>query len=241
MRRFDEAPNLYARMGGFAYLAIILLGAFGELYVRGALVAPGDGQATVANISNAPLLWRAGLAGDLLMHVLDLPLLVLFYLLLRPVSRGLALTATLFNVIQTAVLVTNKLTLFPPLLLASGSSGASPFAQLPPATLGAIAALAAAMHGQGFGLGLIFFGISCVIRGYLIFQSAFLPRTLGVLLAAAGLSYLGNSAALLLAPDLAGALFPWVLLPALVGELALSFWLIVRGIDVEAWTKRASA
>lgn len=235
MRTFEESPHSYARAGGLAYLGIILLGLFGEAYVRGTLVVPGDGQATAANIANAPGLWRAGLAGDLLMHVLDVPLIVLLYLLLRPVSHGLALIATVFNVIQTAVLAANKLTLLAPLLLVSGSVASS---QMPPQVLGSLTALATSMHGHGFGVGLVFFGLSCLIRGYLMFKSTYFPPVLGVLLAAAGASYLVNSTALLLAPELASALFPWVLVPALVGELALSLWLIVRGIDTAAWAKR---
>jgi hypothetical protein len=45
------------------------------------------------------------------MHICDLPLMLIFYLLLKPVNKNLALLAMLFNLVQTAVLVTNKLTL----------------------------------------------------------------------------------------------------------------------------------
>ena len=88
--------------------------------------------------------------------------------------------------------------------------------------------LAVQLHGQGFGIGLIFFGVACLIRGALIARSGVLPRLLGVLLAVAGLAYLVNSFALLLAPDLARLLFPAVLLPAFVGELAFALWLLLH-------------
>lgn len=238
MPSFESAPGLYARIGGLAYLVIIVLGLLGEAYVRGTLVVPGDGLATAARIGSSEDLWRAAIAGDLLMHVLDLPLIVLFYLLLRPVSRSLALLAALFNVVQTAVLAANKLTLLVPLLLVSGEASV---AQLPPPVLGSLTRLAINMHGHGFGVGLIFFGFACLVRGYLMYTSGYFPRTIGVLLAVAGISYLVNSTALLLAPRLASALFPWVLAPALVGELALGLWLVVRGVDAKGWAMRTAS
>jgi membrane-bound ClpP family serine protease len=88
--------------------------------------------------------------------------------------------------------------------------------------------LAVSLHGQGFGIGLIFFGVACVIRGALIAKSGVLPRVLGWGLVVAGAAYLVNSLALLLAPDVAKLLFPAVLLPAFVGELAFALWLALR-------------
>ena len=69
-------------------------------------------------------------------------------------------------------------------------------------------------------MGLIFFGFECLILGYLIFRSSYLPMILGVLMAIAGLSYLTNSFILILALAYAGTIFP-VLVLALVGELSL--------------------
>ena len=122
MTSIERSPQRYARIAGICYLAIIFLGMFGELYVRGALVVSGDAAATSAAISASPMLWRAGIVGDLLMQVLDVPVIVIFYYLLRPVSRSLALFATLLNLVQTAVLVMNKLKLMVPLFLLERSS-----------------------------------------------------------------------------------------------------------------------
>src|SRR5262245_23913624 len=97
-----QSPNFYVRLGGFIYLAIILLGMFGELHVRGSLVVSGNPAATLNNIAASQDLWRAGIAGDLMMQVLDVPLIAIMYLLLRPVNKGLAIFATLINLVQTA-------------------------------------------------------------------------------------------------------------------------------------------
>ncbi len=93
-------------------------------------------------------------------------------------------------------------------------------------------------HGYGFGAGLIFFGIACLVRGYLIFKAGYLPKALDELLLIAGFAYLINSVALLLAPSFAAAIFPAVLMPALVAELSLVLWLIFKGVNLERWRQR---
>lgn len=220
------------RLAGLAYLAIILLGLWGELAVRGTLVVPGDAAATAARIAASPLLWRSGLAGDLLMQVLDVPVIVVFYLLLRPVNEGLALTATLLNLVQTAVLVADRGQLLTPLLVLGDAGTVQAFSA---AQLQELSRLAIRLHGHGFGIALIYFGFACLVRAVLIWRSGLLPRALGLLLGAAGLGYLINSFALLLAPAVAELLFPAVLLPALVGEVALCGWMLLRGIDQARW------
>jgi Domain of unknown function (DUF4386) len=229
---FERSPQRWLRLGGALYLAVILLGLSGELLVRGSLVVPGNAQATLEAIRQSPLLWRLGIAGDLLMHVLDIPVMLILYGLLRPVSRSLALLATLLNLVQTAVLAANKLTLILPLLLLERAADPG---GLTAGQQDALSFLAIQAHGYGFAVGLVFFGLACIVRGQLIVRSTYLPRWLGVLLQLAGLGYLVNSFALLLAPSVAAALFPAVLLPAFVGELALSLWLMVRGVNLQRW------
>lgn len=190
----EQSPQRYARTGGVVYLAIIVLGIFGEAFVRGTLVVSGDATATANAIAASESLWRVGIAGDLLMHVLDLPMI----LLLENVG-GL----DVFSAEQ----------------------------------LHALSYLAIKAHGYGFGVGLIFFGFACLCRGYLIFRSGYFPRIVGVLMALAGVSYLGNSLALLLAPALASALFPAILVPAFVGELSFALWLTFKGVNMQQWAR----
>jgi hypothetical protein len=210
------------RLAGLCYLAIIALGLWSELFVRGALVVAGDATATAQNIAAQPQLWRLGLAADLIMQVLDLPVIVVLWRLLRPVNETWALTATGLNLVQTAVLVANRVQLLAALEFATAPGLAAAFL---PGQRDVLAMLAVQLHGQGFGIGLVFFGFACVIRGALIVSSGVAPRVLGWLLAGAGLAYLLNSFALLLAPAFAKQLFPAVMLPVLVGELAFALWL----------------
>lgn len=235
----DRAPLRQARVGGLLYLAIILLGLGGEAWVRNVLLVSGDPAATAANISASPGLWRAGIIGDLLMHVLDVPLILILYLLLKPVSKPLAQLATLLNLVQTAVLAANKLNLLVPLFLLTDGAGylAKAFS---PEQLQTLSYLAIKAHGFGFGIGLIFFGVASLLRGQMLFRSGYFPKALGLLMGAAGLCYLINSLALLAEPAWAGALFPAILVPAFIGELALCLWLLLKGVDREQWERRVS-
>jgi hypothetical protein len=158
--------------------------------------------------------------------------------LLRPVDRNLALFALLSNVVQTSVLVANKLNLLMPVLLLGGTSVTAAFT---PAQVAALSQVAIAAHGHGFGLGLIFFGMTCLVEGHLIARSGFLPALIGRGMQLAGLCYLTNSFALIVAPDLADRLFPVVLLPPFFAELAFASWLLVKGVDVTAWRARVAA
>src|ERR1051325_9000806 len=113
----EPSPQVYARMGGILYLLIIVTGVLSELFTQGTLVVPGDAVSTANNIMASRSLWRVGIAGDILMHVFDIPLMLIFYILLKPVNKNLALLAVLFNIIQTAVLVANTFNLLMPVFL----------------------------------------------------------------------------------------------------------------------------
>jgi len=230
-------PQVYARIGGVLYLIIIVAGLFGEAFVRDRLIVPGDATATANNIVASQLLWRIGIVGDLVMHVCDVPLMLIFYVLLRPVHKYLALLAVLFNLIQSAVMVANKLALLVALFLLGSADYLNAFE---PHQRHALAYLSVKSDGYGFGIGLIFFGCECIVLGYLIARSGYLPKILGVLMQIAGVCYLTNSFALLLAPKVANALFPAILVPAFIGELSLCLWLLVKGVNVARWEERAS-
>jgi hypothetical protein len=231
----ERSPQLYARIGGVLYLIIIAAGISGELFLRGPLIVPGDAAATAANITAHDGLWRASIAGDLLMHMCDVGVMLVFFLLLRPVSRNLALLAIMFNLIQTGVAVANKLTLLVPLFL----HGEAPYLEAFTARQrDALSYVALRLHDYGFGFALIFFGLEIVVVGYLIIRSGYLPSLLGMLMQLAGVCYLVNSFALVLAPGFAPSLFPVIMLPPFVAELGMALWLLVKGVDMTAWIQR---
>lgn len=231
------SPQIYARIGGALYLIIIIIGLLGEAFVRNRLIVSGDATATAERIRASEFLWRVGIAGELFLLICAVALTLIFYVLLRPVSRDLALLAVFFNLVSIALEAASALyllaTLFP-------LGNANYLKVLDPKLLDALAYLSTRSHGYGFGVSLIFFGCVCLILGYLIFRSGYLPKVVGVLMQIAGLSYLANSFALILSPPLAARLFPAILLPAFVGEASLCLWLLAKGVNVSKWKARAS-
>ena len=145
--------------------------------------------------------------------------------------------AVLFNLIQTGVLVANKLNLVVPLFLLADTTYLQAFT---PAQLQALSYVAIRTHAYGFAFGLIFFGFECVIVGYLIIHSRYLPKTLGVLMQVAGVCYVINSFAVILYPPIGSKLFPFILLPPFVAELSLALWLLVKGVDLARWSAATS-
>ncbi len=232
----ERSPQKLARIAGVLYLIIIATGLFGELFVRGKLIVSGDATATAANILASQTLWRLGIVGDLIMHVCDVPLMLIFYVLLRPVDKTLALLAMLFNMVQTATLVAFKLALVVALFIL----GSGPYLKaFEPGQLQALMYLLLRADGTGFAVGLIFFGCTCLVNGLLIRRSGYLPKTLGVLLQIAGVCYLVNSFTLLLVARVPDMLIA-ILIPAFIGELSLCLWLLAKGVNVERWSGSTS-
>ena len=225
-------PQVYTRIAGVCYLLIILLGIFGQIFVRGSLIVQGDAAATVSNIVESPLLWRIGIVGDIAIHLLDIPLMIILYLLLHVVHKPIALMALAFNMIQTAVLATNKLVLIVPLLMLGNKQHDAFSAE----QINAQIQLLIDLHNYGFGVGLIFFGFACLCYGYLIFTSGYLPKIIGSFMAVAGCCYLLNSAALILTPELSARVFPMLGL-CLMAELSFCLWLLIKGVNIPVWNE----
>ena len=81
----------------------------------------------------------------------------------------------------------------------------------------------------------MFFGVYCLLIGILILKSTFLPRFLGVLMAFGGLGWLTFAS-----PSLAATLSPYNLAPGIIGELTLTLWLLVKGVDEPRWRAQAA-
>lgn len=221
-----------ARIAGLLYLTIIVAGIFAEFIVRQSLIVPGDAATTASNIMASESLFRMGIAADLIMVLSDIALALTFYVLLRPVSNALSLLAAFFRLIQAAVLGLNLLNLFYALQWLDGAEqNYAPMMRFLEA------------HGIGYSLGLVFFGANCLVFGYLVFKSGYLPKLLGILLMIAGVVYLADSFARVLMSDYAAyaELFEMIVVPLTVtGELATCLWLLVKGVDVQSQARTAA-
>jgi len=235
MTTIETSPQLYARLGGFLYLLIIVFGGFAEGYVMNSLVVAGDAAATAHNIMAAPGLWNLSVAGNLLVPVFAVAQAWIFYLLLRPVNRQLVLLSVFFMLVSLSVEAVSKLFLLAVMPILAGASHPGAFE---PIQAQSLVHLSLILHDIAFNIALIFFGVGCLVDGYLIFKSGYLPKLIGLLMQLAGVCYLIACLAALLAPKFADMITPAILLPSLIGELSFCLWLLIKGVNVVKWKER---
>ena len=231
VRSLETSPQVYARLAGWLYLAVIIVGFFAEGFVRGRLVISGDAAATAQNIIGSQGLWRGALAAELVMLIFYVAITLILYALLRPVDRNLSLLAAFFSLMGCAVLAFDELLNLAPLILLGGADYLKAFdAQ----QLQALALLSVRLFENGYVITMIFFGCYCSTIGYLIFESGYFPKWLGVLLEVGGLSYVLNGLVHFAAPAFAVRM-PDITVIGGVAELALCLWLVVMGVNASKW------
>jgi hypothetical protein len=233
MERIAEAsPRPRARITGVVYLLYFLTAVLGEFFLR-SLVVSGDAAATANNILAHQPSFRLGLATGLIAVACYIALTALFYDLFKPVNRSLSFLAAFFSLVGCAILAFGSLFQLAPLVVLGGSQYLSVFTV---EQLRALALMFLELNTQAGNIGVVFFGVYCLLIGYLIFQSTFLPRILGALMSLAGLGWLT-----FLSPPLANYLSPYNLVLGFLAELSLCLWLLVKGVDVQRWKDQASA
>lgn len=224
----DDGPSpSTARLAGLLYLGTIVAGVLAELVFRGSLIVRGDAAATAVAIRAGPALFRASFVGDMVMLACYVGVTALFHAMFAPVSRRVSLTAAAFSMIGIAILATNGFFLLAVLRLLAAPSFLAAAIDAPQRE--AMAMLSLKLHGDGYDVSLVFFGVYCVMLGWLVWHSGFIPKLVGVLMALAGICYLTTSLADLAAPAVARALPPILMAPTLIGEAALAGWLVVFG------------
>jgi hypothetical protein len=232
----EASPRRLARMAGGLYLINIVLGFFAIVYIPAAIFVTGDAAATAHNIQTHELLYRSGVVAHVVVTLTNIPLAVIFYELFKVVNRRLALLAVFFILVATAVEVAGLVNEFAPLVLLGSGSYAS---ALPGAQLQALAYLPGDLSAIDYDIYTVIYGFDIICLAYLVFNSTFLPKPIGVLLAIDALAYLVYGFADLLAPSFAAHLVPWTQLPALFGEGSLCLWLLLAGVNVHRWNERA--
>ena len=227
-------PIGVARLGGVMYLVIIALGLFGEVFVRQRLIVGNDAMATVANIRAHEFLWRCGLAAELVSLICVTVLMLTWLALLRPVNRDLTWLAIFFALTAHAVGAMGSLKAFAALSPLSGASWLQSFS---PEQLAALVRLTLREQSLAFNASLFLSGCFFLVAGPLIFRSGYLPKVIGVLYTIAGVGYVVNTLALVLAPAMEGVVFSIVAAPILLGESSLSLYLLIKGVNVEGWDR----
>lgn len=225
-RTAEASPVLIARITGILFVVMTIGAGFAEFGVRRVLVVPGDASATAAKILGSEQLFRLGFIGYLVAFVCDVPVSVLLYVLLRSVSKPLALIAASFRLVYAAVVGASLLNYLGALFILSGTGYMTAFET---AQQHALAAFSLSMFDHGFSLALVFFGFHLLLLGILLFESSYFPRIIGVLVAFAGIAYLADNLSHFLFPAFNAKVAP---LLALLGslEVVLALWLLLKGV-----------
>ena len=220
-------------MAGLMYILEGLTSVFGQMLVPGMLVVSSDAAATATNILASDSLFRLGIASGLLAVAFHIAQTVLFYVLFRPVSRVFALMLASFSLVAIGLQAVSILFQLAPLVVLGGARDLGAFNA---EQLQALSLLFLKWRGQAYNVYLVFFGFRCVLLGYLIYRSTFMPRVIGGLMALAGVGYL-----MLLWPPLVNRVSPFNLALAAPGELSFVFWLLVYGVRSQQWLQLADA
>ena len=230
----DEAsPRVLARLTGLFALLEALTSGFGQVIIPRMLIVSGNAAATAANILAHEALFRLSILAAFLGVACHIVWTYLVYELLKPVNRNVALVAVFFSLVAIALQSFSGTLQAAPLVALQGGSALAAFNA---EQLKTLAFVFLNFNARVFDAYLVFFGFWCVLTGYLIFKSTFMPRILGLLEALAGLCWLT-----FIWPPFAHYVSPSNQILAGLGEVSLMLWLLVRGLNVERWKGQASA
>ena len=215
-----------ARIAGFLYLLLVIVGPLRLMYIPSTLFVHGNASATANNIAAHEMLFRLGIVGDLFCGTILIFLVLAFYRLFKEVDQYLAvLVVILGGVLPASIDFFIVLNDAAALILVRGADFLSVFDK---PQRDALAMLSLRIHEQAILAAEIFWGLWLFPLAILVYKSRFLPRLLGVWLIVNGFGYLAMSFSGLLLPHYEAAVGN-IAFPALTGEVALALWLLIKG------------
>ena len=228
----ETSPRTKARITAVFYLVTLVAGIIAQGFISARLISPGNAAATATNILTNASLYRLGFTVYMIEMAAQLVMTALFYELLKPVNKGVALLSAIFGYVGCGIKIVSRLFYLAPLLVLGSSPLFSGFGE---AQLQSIGLFLLRINDQGAGIALAFFGFSTVLKGWLVIKSTFLPKWLGVLSFVAGIGWLA-----FLSPTLGAQLFNYIAVVGLLGSLATIAWLLVVGVDEPRWREQAA-
>ena len=223
---------LYARVAGFAYIITIILGIVGVNVIESSIIVSGDDSATVKNIVKYGLLFRIGIATEILMYVFVILLSFTLYVVLKSVNRNLAMLALLWRLAEAIVgAATTVLSGLLPLILL-GNEIAFKHEQME-----SLVGIFLNVRGAGLDIVLIFIGMGGTLFFYLFFKSNYIPRLLAAWGMLTYLIMLLLSFASILLPNISESTKMIFYAPGGLFEIVVGLWLLIKGINIEQWKK----
>lgn len=217
----------YLRRMGLFYLLVIILAGFSQGYVRGSLIVAGDAAQTAANIEANLGLFRLGLSTDLLAFILDAIISVMLYQVFKPFGKSLAMVSAALRLLaHPAIGSLNLLNHFLAYQVYESGALAATFS---PEQLQALSLFFTEAHRYGYLIAGAFFGLHLLLLGIQIYQSGVVPKIFGGFLLGSALGYLLESLGDFMVPGYEGYLALIVGFSAALGEVGLTFYLLIAG------------
>ena len=233
MKRIEPvSPRRLARIAGVFYLLTIVAGIFAQGFVSMRLVDSSDAAATATNILAHESLFRLGFTVYMIEMTCQIVFTVLFYELLKPVSKSISLVAAVLGLTGCTIKSFSRVFYLGPLFVLHGAPYLGIFSR---EQLQALALLLLNVNDHGAAMAMAFFGFHSLLTGYLIIRSAFLPRLLGLLGVIAGAGWLT-----FLYPPLGMQLFLYLAPFGLIVAIAVIVWLLVFGVNEQRWMEQAN-
>ncbi len=226
-----------ARVAGAVYLSLVVTAPFSLIYIPRTLIVQGNATATANNILAHETLFRLGIVADLITSVIFIFVAMALYRLLNGVNKTHASLMVALVLVSAAVGFMNVLNNIAALTLLRGADFLAVFEKPQRDALGM---LFLRLHGQGLVINEIFWGLWLFPFGVLVFRSRFLPRFLGVWLIINGFAYVAISLTWLLLPAYGNIAFR-ASMPALLGELWIMLWLLIKGAKPQPLAAAASS
>ena len=223
------SPRATARVAGLSYLLMMVTGGIAAFARRG-LIVKGDAAATATAFIAHQSAYTVSFAAEIFVTALYVVVVALLYRLLKPVSSSAALVDAFLGLMGCAIQACATAFMIAPFVILSRAEYLNVFST---SQLQAMSYMFMRLYSQTYGIAIIFFALYMLLAGYLIFRSTFIPRIIGVLLMIAGLVWL-----IFLSP-LLGAAYLSYIIPFAIGELVLTLWLLVKGVDAERWKESA--
>jgi hypothetical protein len=217
-----------ARVAGAVYLSMAVTAPFSLIYIPRTLIVRADATATANNILAHETLFRLGIVADLITSVIFVFLVMALYRLLSGVNQRRASLMVALVLVSAAVGFMNALNNIAALTLFRGTDFVAVFEK---PQRDALAMLFLRLHDQGLVINEIFSGLWLFPFGVLVMRSRFLPWPLGAWLIVNCFAYLALSSMGLLLPQHYDLAFRSAF-PALLGEMAIVLWLLIRGAKV---------
>jgi len=213
------------RFAGLLYVLMSIPGFFALIYVPSKLIVHGNATATANNIAAHETLFRLGIACNLIGQAGFIFVALALYDLLKEVNQRQALVMLTLILIGAPIALLNELNAIAALVLVRGADFLSIFEK---PQRDALAMLFLNLHGYGFDIAGILWGLWLFPLGLLVYRSGFIPRILGILLMLNTITFPVNSFMSLLLPQYERIVSRWMM-PFGFGELVLMFWLLIMG------------